>query len=433
MIKRLFLVFCFLSGMMFTGKAQEVASSDTTLKLSLDEAVNMAIERNRTIQNASLDIQKAEASRWQSIASMLPQVGASLDYSNYLGYQMSFMGQNVAMPPYGTLGISASVAMSGAQIISAEIGTLSMKMADVSLKQSEQEITNQVKVLYYSALVAQETVSLLEKNLESMEKLYGFSQKSVEVGVAEQLDADQIKVQVATVETSLSSAKRSLEMVFNSIRLYLNIDVNTEIVLIQSVDELMSVSKAMDLISEDFNMNNNYSYQLVSQSTQLSKKQVDLAGWAYGPTLSMAYQYNAKKYFSDAETFNMTPPNMVMLTLSIPIFSSGNKFNALRSAKLSYKQQQNTLADTEMSLKIQHRQLKYNLTSALERFETQKENVDVTQRVFDNIGRKYEYGMSSSLDVTNSGTNLISAQSSYVQALLEFVQAQIELEKLLNR
>jgi outer membrane protein TolC len=41
--------------------------------------------------------------------------------------------------------------------------------------------------------------------------------------------------------------------------------------------------------------------------------------------------------------------------------------------------------------------------------------------------------LSSSLDVTNSATNLLTAQSTYVQAILEYVNAQIELEKLLNK
>ena len=49
------------------------------------------------------------------------------------------------------------------------------------------------------------------------------------------------------------------------------------------------------------------------------------------------------------------------------------------------------------------------------------------------IAKKYEYGVASSLDVTNSGTNLIAAQSSYVQSLLEIVNAQISLEQLLNK
>ena len=124
---------------------------------------------------------------------------------------------------------------------------------------------------------------------------------------------------------------------------------------------------------------------------------------------------------------------MIGATLSIPIFSSGQRYKALQGAKIAHEKQMNTLADTEMSLKIQHRQLKYNLTSALERLQTQQKNVEVTQRVFDNISLKYEHGYSSSMEVTTAGTNLIGAQSSYVQALLEFVNAQIELEKLLNK
>ena len=50
-----------------------------------------------------------------------------------------------------------------------------------------------------------------------------------------------------------------------------------------------------------------------------------------------------------------------------------------------------------------------------------------------NISKKYQYGMASSMEVTTAGTDLVSVQSSYVQALLDFVNAQIELEKLLNK
>ncbi len=433
MIKRTIMVLGVMFSLLFPAFGQEsVPSSDTILKLSFDDAVHMAIERNRTLQNASLDVKKAQAAQWETIATMLPQVSGSLSYSSNLNYAMNLMGQEITMPSSGQLGVQASLAVSAAQIIGTQIGKLSIEMANIAKDQSEQEITNQVRVLYYSALVAGQTQDLLAKNLESLNKLYEYSQKAVDVGAAEQLDADQILVQVATMETSLSTSKRSMEMVYNSMRLLLNIDVDTEILLTQTVEDLLSIQNAMSLISEDFDLNRNFNYQLVSQSTKLSKKQVDLAGWAYAPSISAFYQYTGKKYFDEAR-FNMTVPHTLGVTLSIPILSSGQRYKALQGAKLEYKKQQNLLADTEMSLKIQHRQLKYNLTSALERLQTQKKNVEVTQRVFDNISLKYEHGYSSSLDVTTSGTNLIAAQSSYVQALLEFVNAQIELEKLLNK
>ena len=430
-------------------QVQQESTDSSVLYFTLEEAMSYALEHNWDLQNSSLAVRQAEADRWAAIASMLPQVNGSLDYSNYMGYEMAFgeTGLSIAMPPYGSLGVNASMAVSGAQIVSALIGKLSVEMSDVTRRQSQQEVAEQVRLLYFSALVSGQkvrllyfsalvsgqTLELLERNLETVRRLHEFSQKSVDAGVAEQVDADQILVQVATLETSINEARRGLEMIYNSMRLQMNIGFDKEIVLTQTLDELMDVERSLDLLYDDFILENNFSYQLALKSTDLYRQQKNLAGWAYGPTLSAYYQYTGRKYFSDEMTMNMTPPNMVGVTLSIPIFSSGKNFETFKKAKLEYQKQLNTLENTEMALKIQHRQLKYNLSSAYERYQTQLKNLEVSQKVFDNIGKKYEFGHASSLDVTNAATTLITAQSTYVQAALDYVTAQIELEKLLNK
>ena len=417
-------------------QAPSVPDADTSVMyFTLDEAMSYALEHNWDLQNSSLAVRQAEADRWGAIATMLPQVNGTLDYSNYMGYEMEFgeTGLAIAMPPYGSIGVNASMSVSGAQIISTLIGKLSIEMADVSHRQSQQEVAEQVRLLYFSALVSAQTVELLRRNLGTVRKLHELSQKSVDAGVAEQVDADQILVQVSTLETSINEAERGLEMIYNSMRLQMNVGFDKEIVLTQTLDDLMDVEHSLDLLYDDFIMENNFSYQLALQSTELYRKQKNLAGWAYGPTLSAFYQYTGRKYFSDEMTMNMTPPNMIGLTLSIPIFSSGRNYTSFQKAKLDYQKQLNTLENTKMALNIQHRQLKYNLSSAYERYQTQVKNVEVSQAVFDNIGKKYEFGHASSLDVTNAATTLITAQSTYVQAALDYVTAQIELEKLLNK
>ena len=411
------------------------ADTSSVMCFTLDEAMSYALEHNWDLQNSSLAVRQAEADRWGAIATMLPQVNGTLDYSNYMGYEMEFgeTGLAIAMPPYGSIGVNASMSVSGAQIISTLIGKLSIEMADVSHRQSQQEVAEQVRLLYFSALVSTQTVELLRRNLGTVRKLHELSQKSVDAGVAEQVDADQILVQVSTLETSINEAERGLEMIYNSMRLQMNVGFDKEIVLTQTLDDLMDVEHSLDLLYDDFIMENNFSYQLALQSAELYRKQKNLAGWAYGPTLSAFYQYTGRKYFSDEMTMNMTPPNMIGLTLSIPIFSSGRNYTSFQKAKLDYQKQLNTLENTKMALNIQHRQLKYNLSSAYERYQTQVKNVEVSQAVFDNIGKKYEFGHASSLDVTNAATTLITAQSTYVQAALDYVTAQIELEKLLNK
>jgi len=272
----------------------------------------------------------------------------------------------------------------------------------------------------------------LEKNLQNLEKMKTYTESAVVVGISEQTDADRIAVQVASMKNGVNSARRSLEMVYNSIRLTLGTDVNTEIELVQGVEELLSVDDAVALLDTEFMLGNNYNYQLLEVSTKLSEKQVALKKWAFAPSLTTYYSFTKKKIFSDEFSFDMTPPNALGVSLSIPIFSSWSRMKAVDEARLNLEKQRNTLDATREALIIQHKQLAYNLTSNFENYETQKENLVVVQRVFDNVTKKYEQGMASSLDLTSSGTELVTAQSTYVQALLNLVTAQIELENLLN-
>ncbi len=410
-----------------------VAQESSTMSLSLEQAQTYAVEHNRTLMNASLDIRKAEASRWQAIASILPQVKGSLDYSDYCGYQMDLGGMQMSMPPSGTIGLTTSIAFSGAQVVGIQIADISRKMADITLHKTERDIKSQVQQLYCSALVVEQTIKLLEANLQSITKLYQITQSAVDVGVSEQTDADQLAVQVASMESAINSTKRSLELAYNSMRMLLCVDEGVGIVLTDSLDRMFDRNRIDELFASAFDIERNYDYQLLSQSTELARKQIAMTGWSNGPVLSLFHQYSAKKYFRDERTFNMTPPNMIGATLSVPIFSFGKNAAAIKEARITFEEQLNTMADTELALKLQHRQLLYNLSSNLEKFENQKQSVSVAQRVFDNISKKYEQGVSSSLEVTNANTTLLTAQSNYVQAMLEVLDARLELENLLNK
>lgn len=411
------------------------AAQDNSHKVSfsLAEAQQYAVEHNRTLANASLDVQKAQAVKWQRIAAMLPQVSASSSYSNSLGYKMDLGPMKISMTPYMTFNISTTVALSGAQIVSLGIADISRRMADITQEKTERQISDQVETLYFSALVTEETLRLLHENLASMQKLHAITQNSVDVGVAEQTDADQLQVQVSTMESTIKTTQRSLEMVYNSLRLQLCLEEDVDIVLTQGIDDLLNMNTTSELLASPFDINDNYDYRLLKENTELVRKQIALTGWSNGPTVSVYHQYNARHNFSNEATMNMTPPNMLGAQVNIPLFTFGKNYAAIKEAKLTYKKQLNTLEDTELSLNVQYRQLLYNLRNAIEKYEIQKQNVDVAQRVFDNIAKKYEFGVASSLDVTNSGTNLISAQSTYVQSLLEIVNAQISLEQLLNK
>ena len=109
------------------------------LQLSLQEAQNHAVESNRSLKNASLAVQEAYAQRWQTIASMLPQVDGSYAYSNYCGYSatlsMGGMEVPVSMPNVGALGVTASMGLNGQGIVGALLNNIAIDMKKIALEQ----------------------------------------------------------------------------------------------------------------------------------------------------------------------------------------------------------------------------------------------------------------------------------------------------------
>lgn len=401
------------------------------LRLSLDEAQQYAIEHNQTMKNASLDVKKAEMERWKTLSTMLPQVKAGFDYQNMCGYKMKMSAFTIPMDPTGTYSLTASMALTGAQVVGTMLQNIALRMSDITRQQTEQETRSQVKNIYASILVMEQTVGLLDSSLANLERLAATSQASVDVGAAEQVDADKLQVQVATMKSTVNSTRRSLQMLRNSLLLQLGAAVTAQVELTTPIEDIMNVEAASRLLGMRFDISRNYSYQLLQQNEKLAKGNVAMAWMDFTPTVSAYYQYSKKVYFGD-EGMNMTPPNMIGASVSLPLFQSGTRTANLKSMKIALQETVNSKHQAEDGLKVQYNQLCFDLTTALETYDIQSRNLDVSKRVFDNITEKYKYGRASSLEVTNASTDIISAQSNYIQAVMNVVSAQLSLENLLN-
>lgn len=405
------------------------------LELSLSEAQDYAVRQNRSLKNASLAVQEAYAQRWQTIAAMLPQVDGSYSYSNYLGYSATMstaMGEfSINMPNVGALGIAASVGITGQGIVGALLNNLAIDMKKIALEQSEADIRASITTGYVSVLVLQDIETLLDSSLVNIEHLAQMTQQTVDAGAAEQTTADQIKVRINTLKNNINSTKRNTELAKNSLRVLLAVPAETELVLTQQMDELLSAETVLQLLGQEFDINNNLNYQLLKKNTELADMNVHMAGWAYGPTLSLAYSYTNQQYYGEGG-MRMTPPNVVQATVRLPLWSSGKRAAAVVEKKIAYEEARNTLAETTDNLGIQYQQLRFNLANAFETYSNEKENIEVTERVFRSTTNKYQWGTASNLELTNASNDLISAQSTYVQAVLSLVNAQVDLEKFLN-
>ena len=358
--------------------------SPSSLTLSLREAQDYAVKQNRSLKNAALAVQEAYAQRWQTIASMLPQADGSYSYSNYLGYSatMSMGGANIDinMPNVGALGLTATIGLNGQGIVGVLLNNLAIEMKKISLEQSESSLRASVTTSYMSVLVMQEIQQLLDSSLTNIENLAEMTQQTVNAGAAEQTTADQLKVRVNTLKNSINSTKRNCELAKNSLRVLLAVPAETELNLTQTTGDLLSAEAVLNLLGENFNINNNLNYRLLEKSTEMAKKNVHMAGWAYGPTVSLAYNYTNQHYYGEGG-MRMTPPNVVQVSVRMPLWSSGKRAAGVVEKKIAYEEAKNTLAETTENLGIQYQQLRFNLQNAYETYMNEKENIEVTQRV----------------------------------------------------
>ncbi len=398
--------------------------------LSLEQAKQLALEYNKTLKNAGLSIDKAYAATREAISQGLPQVNATVDYTTFFGASASLVGQEI--PFNNTSNFNASVSQllfSGSYIVGLQMAKLYEEMMAKTSVKTELDVKQQVVDAYYAILLAEKTKEILEQNLNNVTDLRDKTEKMYKAGVAEQTDVDQLSIQVTMLESSLRTTARQTSLAYDLLKLQMGISPNAQVQLTQTIDDFFEPTNFYASLLRAFNISENLDYQLIEQQIVLSDKQVALAKTEYLPTIVAAYNHLEQIV---APNFNMNPKNTLALNMNIPILSSGQRKAKVSQAMIDLEIAENNKLQLSDALLAQDHTIKTNLKTALDQHDAQKKNVQVAKRVFDNINRKYEAGMVSSLDLTTANTNYLNAESNYIQAMLDVMKAYIQLERFYN-
>ena len=420
-------------GVMLSGVCGTVFSqtnSEKVLRLSLKEAQDYAVLHNRTVWNAGLSASEAQKRTWEVISAGLPQVHASVDYQNMLGFKMNFAGMNIPLEPQSNVQTTVTqLLFSASYWVGIQMSKIGEQMSETARLQAELDVKHQTQSAYHAILIAQEHKKILEQNLENMRALAQTTENMVRIGVVEQTDADRLKVQVSTMMLGMKTVERNIELAHNLLRFHLGVEAGTEIVPTQTADELMITKDVGEMLFMNFDPNANYHVQLLNGQVDLAVKQVTLERAAALPAVAAFYNYTHK---ITTRTFDMAPGNVIGLQVNVPIFASGQRHVRTQQAKIGLEKAKNNRDLLTDQLLMQEKQLRFNLKNAMESLELQKETIGVSQRVFESVSQKYQHGTASSIDVTIASTELLQAQTNYVHAMMQLFLAQSEWEKLLN-
>jgi outer membrane protein TolC len=126
------------------------------------------------------------------------------------------------------------------------------------------------------------------------------------------------------------------------------------------------------------------------------------------------------------------PNSMAGLSLSVPIFASGRRYMNIRKAQINLDKAKTTKSMVTDQLLLQEKQLRYNLVNANLQYKSQKDNVDVSKRVYTSMENKFKQGMASSLELTQSNQLYLQSENNYITALMNLLQTKVALDKLLS-
>ncbi|MDE5544735.1 MAG: TolC family protein, partial [Bacteroidales bacterium] len=312
------------------------------------------------------------------------------------------------------------------------VGIQSAKMAqNLAAQQTaldELDVKSNIYNSYYIVLVTEHLVKIVEANLVDMTKIQKHTENLYAAGALEESDVDQIRITVGQLNNTLMSMKRTLDVNYNLLRIQLGLKAGTPLTLTDPLDAFLGEEGITKLFSIEFDVTDNLTYQTTLTQEQLQKKALSAAKWACGPTLSAGYNYQ----YQIIEGGFMSIPHTAQVQLNVPIFSGLQRKAKIDQEKITLQQVQLNKSLLEDNLMLQDAQYKYNLQSALDNYDLQKENVKVAKNVLGHYQAKYEAGAISSLDLTQANTNYLTAENNYMSACLELLQAQTNLLKLYN-
>lgn len=444
-MKRNVLILLFL-GLLAPGTRVFSQDQPASLSLTLQQAVDYALEHNRSLTSAKLDYAVSKKDVMATVASGLPHVNGSASLDDNLklmttlipaemfgGEAGTFIPVTFGTKLNSTYGVTASTAIFNAPyLVGIQMAKTASQVMATQVKRTETDVKESVMATYYSILLLDESLKTLDVNLKNMNEVLESTKASYKVGMAEATDVDQMLSNLSFLNNTKLSNERNQELNYNSLRFQLGLAPGTQITVTESLESIISSIKVEELLNSDFNIENNLDYQLMEGGVRISELSLKSEKASVLPSLSASVYYMQTGQGSKLNSMDWFPYSVAGLQLSVPIFGSGERSAKIQKAKISLQKAQNNREMVTESLMMQEKQLRYNLIRSAEQYKNQKENVEIAGRVYVSINNKYDQGLASSLELTQANDNFLSAQNAYYSAIVNLLQSKLSFDKLMN-
>jgi len=425
-------------------------NAQESLSLSLDEAISYALENSYATINANRDIELSEQKNKETVAFGLPQLNAGIDYQYWIKQQVSLLPAELAGGETGdfiqvvfgtTNNLTATATLTqvifdGSYVVGLKYLDTYMQISRDSKEKTEQVIREAVINSYGNVLFTEEGISILKKNVETLEKNLKETNQIYLNGLAEEESVEQLKLTLASLKISLSKTEKLKDISYKMFNLTIGADINSETTLTDNLNNLTTDNIQFNLLAKEFNIEDHIDFRIAANRVEGQEAVVKLEKSKVLPTLNTFVNFGYSGY-SESFTFHKKyqdwfPSSLLGVSLNVPIFSGLARSARTQQAKINYDKAKTTLDETSQKVLLELETAKITYEYSIEEFETSKQNLELAERIEKKQEIKFFEGISSSFDLTNAQNQLYTMQQNYLQAMLNVIAAKAGLDKALN-
>ena len=463
--------------------------------LTLEDALKVALSENTSVKVADMEIERQQYARKGSYAALLPQVSASGMYSYALKKQKVYFGSDkqdegeggsqgggmasmmaslmnpimyyinqlyagtgVPFVPYVdpdagkdsggssepmemgrthsvTFGLSAQMPLVNFQLWeSLRLTGDQVELAVEQARESRLGTVASVKQAYYGILFAKEAYKVYNSVYENAVENFRLTEMRYNAAKASELDLTRAKANVAAAIPNLYNAENSVELALWQLKAVMGVDLDRNIDIAGTLEDYAGQMFSDIAEGESASLDGNSQLRQLAQQAEMLSRQIRMQQYAYLPTLALTFSYS---YLTQSDIFNLSqwkwfPSSTVGLSLSIPIFSGGQRYHAIKQTRVQADELDLQRENAERQLRIGIRQSLGTMDTAMRTYDASKEALTSAEKAYDIAVKSYQLGKSTLTDLNNVELTLTQSRLAVSQAIYNFVIAKAGLEQTLG-
>jgi outer membrane protein len=430
--------------------ASGIQTANGTSKFTLIESQAYALENSYFVKNTTLEIAIARKKVWEIITTGLPQASGSSAYNKFLNLPVSLIPGEFFGGEPGTylpvkfgqdyssdFGFTVSqMIFDGSYIVGVGSSQVYLDMARQSNEKTAIDIRNAVAQAYYLVLIGDENLKVMRENLENARKMLMETTAYYENGFMEEQDVDQMKMLVKTAENEVLKAEREITIATTVLKYTMGMPFENDIELTDQLSSFVVPLINTEVIN-GFDVSSHIDYRLAATQFTVAEKMLKLEKVAFLPRLSGFYSYTKTAYGNKANLFSSDqswyPSSLVGLSLTVPLFTSGQRVMKIHQAQIVVEQAANQREQASQTIQKDYLTAIANLETAVEKYGNDVENRELAEKILTKGKIKFNNGISSSTELMQLENQYLQSHGAYIASVMQLLMSDLELKKALGK